>query len=84
MTCDECTTGIMRAVDQLLSEEAVRAIVAALSGDAFCGMEEDPRECASIMEALIPLALPAVAGAMDPAQLPAVCNAAVPDTCPAY
>merc|ERR1739838_27023 len=64
MTCDECTEGIMAGGDQLLSAEFVAGIVDALSGDGFCGMEEDPEECAAIM--------PALAGVMDPAQLTAV------------
>merc|ERR1711892_783283 len=52
MTCDECTEGIMAGVDQLLSDEFVAGIVDALSGDGFCGMEEDPEECSAIMAAL--------------------------------
>ena len=84
MTCDECTEGIMAGVDQLLSDEFVAGIVDALSGDGFCGMEEDPEMCSAVIAALIPAALPVLAGVMDPAQIPEICNTAVPDTCPAY
>ena len=84
MTCDECTSGIMSGVDQLLSDEIVAAIVDALSGDGFCGMEDDSEMCSAVIAALIPAALPALAGSMSPDELPAICNTAVPDTCPAY
>ena len=81
MTCEECTQGIQGAIDQLLSEEFVTGIVDWLSGEEFCGMDEDPEMCASVIAQLIPAALTALAagfteeGAMD------ICNMAVPDTC---
>merc|ERR1712083_527397 len=42
MTCDECLDGVKATIDQLLSEEFVSGIVAWLSGEEFCGMDEDP------------------------------------------
>ena len=84
MTCDECTSGIMDCVDQLLSEEIVAAIVDALSGDGFCSMDEEPEMCSAVIAFLIPVALPALAGDISLDELPAICNTAVPDTCPAY
>ena len=84
MTCDECRGGIREAIGQLLSEEFVSGIVDALSGDGFCGMDEDPELCAKVIADLIPLALPALAGGFDSEQTGTICNMAVPDTCPAY
>merc|ERR1712244_106929 len=79
MTCDECLDGVMATIDQLLSEEFVSGIVAWLSGEEFCGMDEDPEMCANIIAELIPAALPAIAGAMDHFEM--LCNMAVEDTC---
>ena len=86
ITCDECFGGLQAGVDQLLEEETIQAIIGAMSGDAFCGMEEDAERCARVIETLIPLAVPALilnsqltgqaAGYM-------ICNNAIPDTCPA-
>ena len=64
-------------------EEFVTGIVDALSGDGFCGMEEDAELCASTIAVLIPLALPALAQ-FDPAVATDLCNTAIPDTCAAY
>merc|ERR1712123_298300 len=55
-----------------------------LCGDGFCGMEEDPERCASVIATLIPLALPALAGGSTPESTARICNLAFPDTCPAY
>jgi hypothetical protein len=84
MTCDDCIEGIKGAIDQLLSAEFVAGIVDALSGDGFCGTEEDAELCASVIAELIPVALPALAAGLDAARMPEICNMAVPDTCPAY
>merc|ERR1712121_425247 len=81
MTCEECTNGIAASIEQLLSEEFVMGIVDALSGDGFCGMEEDPELCANVIAQLIPLALNALAANGDPAAATAICNMAIPDTC---
>merc|ERR1712228_685112 len=85
MTCEECTQGINGAIDQLLLPETIEGIVIALSGDAFCGQDNDPETCKAVIEFLIPVALPALAetGGRDPARMAEVCTAAVPDTCPA-
>ena len=85
VTCEECTSGIQASIDQLVSEEFVSGIVDALSGDGFCGMEEDPDLCSQVISILIPLALPALFE-FDPARglIPGVwaCNTALPGTCP--
>merc|ERR1711915_539089 len=57
-TCDECKSGMMGAIDQLLSEEFVNGTVDALSGEGFCGQGENPEECANVISVLIPAALP--------------------------
>ena len=83
ITCDECFAGLQAGVDQLLGEEALAAIIENLSGDALCGVSEDPERCVSVIEALIPLALPALAANPDPEAGAMICNNAIPDTCPA-
>ena len=80
MTCDECLEGIRGAIEQLF----VAGIVDGLSGDGFCGTEEDAELCASVIAELIPLALPALAAGFDSERMPEICNMAVSDTCPAY
>ena len=83
MTCEECTGGIQSGIDQLLSEDFINGIVEALSGDGFCGMEEDPEMCATVIAELIPLALPILAGCSTPENQQTICNTALPGTCPA-
>ena len=71
------------AISQLLSEEFIGGIVDALSGEGFCGMEEDPEMCAKVIQDLIPVALPTLAGSLDDERQEMICNLAIPDTCPA-
>jgi len=82
--CDECFAGLQAGVDQLLGEAAMTAIIENLSGDAFCGMEEEPEKCANAMPTLIALALPALTANPDPEAGAMICNNAIPDTCPAF
>ena len=84
INCDECKAGMKAALDQLLSEEFITGIVDALSGEAFCGMSENPEECSKVVHDLIPLALPTLAGSLDAAGQESICNMAIADTCPAY
>ena len=81
MTCDECIGGIKATIDQLLSEEFVSGIVEWLSGEEFCGMQEDQEMCANVIAELIPAALPALAAGFDPEGSKDLCNMAVADTC---
>merc|ERR1712212_1061578 len=81
MTCDECLDGVKATIDQLLSEEFVSGIVSWLSGEEFCGMDEDPEMCANIIAELIPAALPTLAANFDPEGTKDLCNMAVADTC---
>jgi len=81
MTCDECVDGINASIDQLLSEEFIAGIVEWLSGEEFCGVEEDPEMCANLISQLIPAALPALAAGFDPEGARDICNMAVPDNC---
>jgi hypothetical protein len=69
-----------------LLESTIQGIVDALSGEAFCGglPAEDAERCASVIEFLIPLALPALTANPDPEAGAMICNNAIPDTCPAF
>merc|ERR1712243_121241 len=81
ITCEECFEGLQKGVEQLLQEETIAAIVEALSGDAFCGQGEDPERCATVIQTLIPLALPALTANPDEEAGKIVCNGAIPDIC---
>merc|ERR1711915_32461 len=82
ITCGECLEQIQTTLDQLVSEEFISGIVSALSGDAFCGMEDDIDKCSSAIEALIPVALPALVGIYNVYDIGVpVCNSAMPGTC---
>ena len=83
ITCEKCFAGIQKKEDQLLSEQFIQGIVDALSGDGFCGMQDDAERCANVIATLIPLALPALAANPDPEAGTMICNNAIPDTCPA-
>ena len=86
INCDECKEGIKAAIDQLLSDEFINGIMDALSGEGFCGMEEDPVMCKDVIHDLIPLAMNALAGVFADGQVfnEFICNTAITDTCPAY
>merc|ERR1711931_180692 len=43
MTCDDCKMGIQGAIDQLLAEEPLDAIVDAFANGDFCASQEDER-----------------------------------------
>merc|ERR1739838_133814 len=85
VTCKQCLSGVRATMDQLLSEDFVSGIVYWLSGEGFCGAEEDPELCAKTIEDLIPAALSVfyAAGVADEGYGPMICNEAIPDTCPA-
>ena len=78
MNCEECLGGIKAAIDQLMS-----GIMDALSGDGFCGMQENEEACIKIIHELIPYALPSLKNGIDSEQTLEIFNMAVPDTCPA-
>ena len=82
VTCDCCLSGIQASIDQLISQRFVSGIMNILSGGGFCGMEEDADLCASTIEVLIPLALPAIASVYNVYDIGVpVCNTAIPGTC---
>ena len=83
MNCEECLGGIKAAIDQLLSDEFVSGIMDTLSGDGFCGMQENEEACIKIIHELIPYALPSLKNGIDSEQTLEIFNMAVPDTCPA-
>ena len=61
----------------------VFGIIDALSGDGFCGMQENEEACIKIIDELIPYALPTLANGIDSEQTSEIYNMAVPDTYPA-
>merc|ERR1711936_180268 len=82
-TCEQCIGGIQDSIDQMLSEDFIAGIVEALSGDIFCDQSENAEECANVIAALIPVALPALAkaGAADTTTGPMICNSVMEGVC---
>ena len=81
MICDVCVANIEYTIDQIQQEEFVTGIVDVLSGEGFCGMEEDPEMWAGVIAELIPASLPLLAAAFKPETAMDICNMAIPDTC---
>merc|ERR1712224_202774 len=81
--CEDCTAIVTALAKYLTSEEFIAGIVEALSGDGFCGQSENPEECANVIAALIPVALPALAnaGAADTTTGPMICNSVMEGVC---
>ena len=52
-----------------------------MDGVGFREMEAEAALFINVIDELIPIALPALAGGFDSEQLPAICNQAVPGTC---
>merc|ERR1712226_841729 len=84
-TCEDCTTGIQGAIDQLLAEETINTIAGLFSDPEgeFCSGAEDVEFCSSAADFVIRNGLPLLGSAADASQFPPVCNAAVEGTCPA-
>merc|ERR1712212_1226371 len=81
MTCDDCKMGIQAAIDQLLSEAAMDAIVEAIA-PIIC-KDNPTEECPAAVDAVITQGLPLLAAASDASGFGQACEAAVPGTCPA-
>ena len=79
MTCEDCTTGVQGAIDQLLAAETIDAIIEAIT-PTLCA---DSADCAGAADFVIRNGLPLIASAADPAAFPTVCNTAVEGTCAA-
>jgi hypothetical protein len=82
MTCTDCKQGIQGSIDQLLADQTIDAIVAALSGDTFCGQYDDDR-CPEAVDFVIRNGLPLLMAETDESKFGEACNSAVPGTCPA-
>merc|ERR1712158_13730 len=81
MTCDDCKMGIQAAIDQLLSEAAMDAIV---DGIAPIICQDNPtEECPAAVDVIIRQGLPALVAAGSDGDFGQACNGAVEGTCPA-
>merc|ERR1712168_1444234 len=82
-TCPSSPAKLRLSLRDFTCDQCLAGIVEALSGDAFCGQNEDPELCARAISQLIPVALPALAkdGANHPEVGPAICNAAMEGVC---
>merc|ERR1712203_1038822 len=81
MTCDDCKMGIQAAIDQLLSEAAMDAIVEAIAPIACQDNPTD--ECPAAVDVIIRQGLPALVAAGSDGDFGQACNGAVEGTCPA-
>merc|ERR1719290_867117 len=81
MTCDDCKMGIQAAIDQLLSEAAMDAIVEAIA-PIIC-QDNPTEECPAAVDVIIRQGLPALVAAGSDGDFGQACNGAVEGTCPA-
>merc|ERR1719507_1150343 len=80
MTCDGWVAGIQASIDQLLSAEAMDAVVDVFVNSDFCDAINGDERCPEIVEAVLRNGLPLLAAAAD--NMEQACNAAKPGTCP--
>merc|ERR1712130_960899 len=80
MTCDDCKSGIQAAVDQLLEERTIDAIVERLLPE-ICN-PGPTADCPEHLEGTIRQGLPMLAEAAGDDGYAQTCNAAVEGTCP--
>merc|ERR1711971_1295378 len=64
VTCDECQAAVTDLVARLLSEETVTEAVAYLQGDCFCGQDGHTEECPTLVETVLPMAMPVLGAAL--------------------
>merc|ERR1719367_1668342 len=81
MTCDDCKMGIQAAIDQLLSEAAMDAIVEAIA-PIIC-QDNPTEECPAAVDVIIRQGLPTLVAAGSDGDFGQACNGAVDGTCPA-
>merc|ERR1711915_256014 len=62
-TCEECTGSIAAVADLIGSEAQIAEIIDFLKGDGLCGSSADA-DCAAVMDALMPYAMPTLAGVL--------------------
>merc|ERR1712020_606851 len=63
-SCEECTDILARAADYMSSEETVTEAVAYLQGDCFCGQDGHTEECPTLVETVLPMAMPVLGAAL--------------------
>lgn len=59
-TCEECTSLGTTLADYMMEDETVVAGVSYLQGECFCGQEGHTEGCPDLVQAVLPLAFPAL------------------------
>lgn len=62
-TCDECTGGVAAVANIIGMESTIAEIMDFLKGDGYCGSLGDDA-CVEVIDALMPYAMPALAGVL--------------------
>ena len=60
-SCEECTYLNTALADYMREDETITEGVAYLQGECFCGQEGHTEECPGLVQAVLPLAFPALA-----------------------
>ena len=60
-TCEECTDILARTAAYMTQEDTIAMGVEYLQGDCFCGQEGHTDDCADLVSAVVPLAMPVLA-----------------------
>merc|ERR1712154_540084 len=60
-TCEECTDILARTAAYMSQEDTIAMGVEYLQGDCFCGQEGHTDDCADLVSAVVPLAMPVLA-----------------------
>merc|ERR1712096_58212 len=60
-TCEECTDVLARTAAFMSEEETIAMGVEYLQGDCFCGADGHTADCADLVSAVVPLAMPVLA-----------------------
>ena len=65
-TCEECTGALAALADYMAMEDTIAEGVNYLQGECFCGRpdQEHTEECPSVIESVLPMALPILGSAL--------------------
>ena len=63
-TCEECTDILARTADYMSREETIAEGVAYLQGDCFCGQDGHTEDCPTLVETVLPMAMPVLGAAL--------------------
>ena len=63
-TCDECQGALTYLAEYMSLDETIAEGVGHLQGDCFCGQEGHTEECPTLVEGILPLAMPILASAL--------------------